>query len=107
MLGYITSYNATLSTGWHGARSSTAFGTELLAANDNIGLTGLLAPDALSKVELELDDLAKLNLQFVTIGRVVPHPLPAVLHIQRRPARLCFGPDLLSECDGSDPPEAV
>jgi uncharacterized protein (TIGR03437 family) len=72
MLGYITSYNATLSTGWHGARSSTAFGTELLAANDNIGLTGLLAPDALSKVELELDDLAKLNVQFVTVAVSFP-----------------------------------
>jgi uncharacterized protein (TIGR03437 family) len=72
MLGYMTTYNATLSSSWHGAKSSTAFGTELLAANDNIGLTGLLAPDSLSRVELELDDLAKMNVQFVTVAVSFP-----------------------------------
>src|ERR1035438_8568014 len=47
MQGYLSSYNATLSSQWNGAKSSAVFGTELLAANDNIGLTGLLAPNAL------------------------------------------------------------
>jgi uncharacterized protein (TIGR03437 family) len=72
MASYIGTYNNTLSSGWHGNKSSTAFGTELLAANDNIGLTGLLAPDALSKVELELDDLSKLGVQFVTVAVSFP-----------------------------------
>ena len=73
MQGYIGTFDtATLSPGWHGTKSSTAFGTELLAANDNISLKGILAPDALSKVQLELDGLAKLGVQFVTVGVSFP-----------------------------------
>jgi uncharacterized protein (TIGR03437 family) len=72
MAGYMNAYDATLSSSWHGTKSSTAFGTELLAANDNISLKGILAPDALSKVQLELDDLAKLGVQFVTVAVSFP-----------------------------------
>ena len=72
MQSYISPYYTTLGSGWHGAKSSTAFGTELLAANNNIGLKGILAPDALSKVQLELDNLAKLGVQFVTVAVSFP-----------------------------------
>jgi hypothetical protein len=72
MQGYLSSYNATLSSQWSGAKSPAVFGTELLAANDNIGITALLAPDALSKVEMELDGLAKLGVQFVTVAVSFP-----------------------------------
>ena len=72
MQGYLSSYNATLSSQWNGAKSPAVFGTELLAANDNIGITALLAPDALSKVEMELDGLARLGVQFVTVAVSFP-----------------------------------
>ena len=72
MQGNIGTFNTTLSSGWHGAKASTAFGTELLAANDNISLKGILAPNALSKVQLDLDDLAKLGVQFVTVAVSFP-----------------------------------
>jgi uncharacterized protein (TIGR03437 family) len=72
MQGYLSSYNATLSSQWNGAKSSAVFGTELLAANDNIGLTGLLAPNALSKVQMELDGMSKVGVQFVTVAVSFP-----------------------------------
>src|ERR1700691_2408699 len=73
MQGDMSTYNtATLSSQWHGAKSPVAFGTELLPADDNIGLTGLLASDALTKVQTELDDLAKLGVQFVTVAVSFP-----------------------------------
>ena len=72
MQGNIGTFNTTLSSGWHGAKSPAAFGTELLAANDDISLKGILAPNALSKVQLDLDDLAKLGVQFVTVAVSFP-----------------------------------
>src|ERR1035438_8876009 len=72
MQGYLSSYNATLSSQWNGAKSSAVFGTELLAANNNIGLTGLLAPNALSKVQMELDGMSKVGVQFVTVAVSFP-----------------------------------
>ncbi len=68
MESYISPFNDTLSSGWHGSKSSTAFGTELLAANSSISLKGITAPDALTKVEMELDDLSKTGVQFVTVA---------------------------------------
>jgi len=73
MQGYMGTFdNTTLRSGWHGTKAPTAFGTELLAANSNISLKGILSPDALSRVQLELNGLAKLGVQFVTIGVSFP-----------------------------------
>jgi uncharacterized protein (TIGR03437 family) len=86
MQSYIGTFDtATLSPGWHGTKSSTAFGTELLAANSNISLTGILAPDALSKVQLELDGLAKLGVQFVTVGASFPLLYPPFFEYNNDP----------------------
>jgi uncharacterized protein (TIGR03437 family) len=73
MQGYMGTFaTSTLSSGWHGTKSPAAFGTELLSANSNISLTGILSPNALSRVQLELDGMAKLGVQFVTIGASFP-----------------------------------
>jgi uncharacterized protein (TIGR03437 family) len=72
MQGYISPYNTTLGSQWHGAKSSTAFGTELLFANDNIGITGILSPDAMTRVNTELDGLAKMGVQMVTTAVSFP-----------------------------------
>lgn len=72
MQGDISTFNNTVSSQWSGAKAPTAFGTELLAANDNIGLSGILAPDALTKVQSELDGLSGLGVQFVTVAVSFP-----------------------------------
>ena len=72
MQGYISTFNTTLSSQWSNVKGTTAFGTELLFANSNISLAGILAPEALSKVQLELDGLQKVGVQFVTIGVSFP-----------------------------------
>ena len=73
MQGYLGTFNSTLSSQWNGTKSPpVAFGTELLSANDNIGLTGLLAPNALTKVQAELDGLARVGVQFVTFAVAFP-----------------------------------
>jgi uncharacterized protein (TIGR03437 family) len=70
---YLSTYNSTtLSAQWHGAKSPVAFGTELLSANDNIGLRGILASNALTRVQTELDGLAMLGVQFVTVAVSFP-----------------------------------
>ena len=73
MQGYLSTFNATLSSQWNGTKSPpVAFGTELLSANDNLGLTGLLAPNALTRVQAELDGLARVGVQFVTFAVAFP-----------------------------------
>ena len=72
MQGYISTFNTTVSAQWNDTTAPTAFGTELLSANSNISLKGILAANALSKVQMELDGLAKLGVQFVTIGVSFP-----------------------------------
>ena len=63
MQSYLNSFNATLNSQWDGTRPPVAFGTELLSANDNISLKGILAANALTKVETELNALAKLGVK--------------------------------------------
>jgi len=43
-----------------------------LSSNDNLGLTALLAPNALTKVQNELDGLSKLGVQFVVTAVSFP-----------------------------------
>ena len=54
-----------------GGHASTVIGTELLAANGNIG-TGLLKPSAISGVERELDAYAALGVRGVTVDVSFP-----------------------------------
>lgn len=72
MQSYLNSFNATLNSQWDGTRPPVAFGTELLSANDNISLKGILAANALTKVETELNALAKLGVQEVTTAVAFP-----------------------------------
>ncbi|MGA2736609.1 MAG: hypothetical protein ABSG65_04075 [Bryobacteraceae bacterium] len=72
MQGYIGAYNTTLGSQWKGSKAPTAFGTELLYANDNIGLTGILSADAMTRVNMELDGLAKVGVQMVTTAVSFP-----------------------------------
>jgi hypothetical protein len=72
MQSYINAFNTTISSQWNGTKAPVAFGTELLAADDNIGLSGLLAPNALTKVQTELDAFDRLGVQFVTIAVSFP-----------------------------------
>ncbi len=72
MQGYIGTFNTTVSSQWSYAKGPTAFGTELLSANDNISLKGILASNALTKVQNELDGLARVGVQFVTVGASFP-----------------------------------
>jgi uncharacterized protein (TIGR03437 family) len=72
MQSYISPYNTTLGSQWHGSKAPTAFGTELLSANDNIGLTGILSADAMTRVNMELDGLAKVGVQMVTTAVSFP-----------------------------------
>src|ERR1700683_3609016 len=65
---YISPFNATIASQWKGTKPSSAFGTELLSANSNISLTGILSPQALTRVQGELDGLSKLGVQFFTVG---------------------------------------
>jgi uncharacterized protein (TIGR03437 family) len=69
---YISPFNATIASQWKGTKPSSAFGTELLSANSNISLTGILSPQALTRVQGELDGLSKLGVQFVTVGVSFP-----------------------------------
>jgi len=72
MQSYISPFNSTIASQWKDSKSSSAFGTELLGANSNISLTGILSAQAMTRVQTELDDLSKLGLQFVTIGVSFP-----------------------------------
>jgi uncharacterized protein (TIGR03437 family) len=72
MESYISPFNATIASQWKGTRPPAAFGTELLSANSNISLTGILSPQAMTRVQTELDGLAKVGVQFVTIGVSFP-----------------------------------
>jgi len=72
MQGGLIASNATLTAGWNNSRSTVAFGTELLSSNDNLGLTGILAPNAMARVETELDGLSKLGVQFVVTAVSFP-----------------------------------
>jgi uncharacterized protein (TIGR03437 family) len=68
----LSSYNTTLTGQWHGSKSSTLFGTELLSSNDNLGLKGILASNAMEKVNTELDALSKLGVTFVVTAVSFP-----------------------------------
>jgi hypothetical protein len=57
-------------------RPATTIGTELLAANGNIG-TGLLHPQALAGVETELDAFRALGIRGVTVDVSFPLLLPS------------------------------
>jgi uncharacterized protein (TIGR03437 family) len=72
MESYISPFNATIASQWKGAKPSSAFGTELLSANSNISLTGILSAQALTRVQGELDGLSRLGVQFVTVGLSFP-----------------------------------
>jgi len=57
------------------ASTATTFGTELLAANGNLG-TRLLAASTLPSVQLELDAFARLGVRGVTVDVAFPLLLP-------------------------------
>ena len=68
----LSSSNTALTSAWHGTKSTTLFGTELLSANDNIGLKGILASNAMDKVNTELDGFSKLGVTLVTAAVSFP-----------------------------------
>lgn len=68
----LDSFNTTVNSQWNGAKSPVAFGTDLTAANANRGLQTLLASSTLGGVQLQLDGLAKVGLQAVTVGVSFP-----------------------------------
>jgi uncharacterized protein (TIGR03437 family) len=72
MQGYISTFNTTLSSQWNNTKAPTAFGTELLSANSNVSLKGILATNASLRVQNELDGLAKVGVQFVTVAVSFP-----------------------------------
>ena len=72
MQGYISAFNNTVSSQWNDTKGPTQFGTELFFANNNIGLAGILAPNTLTKVQTELDGMAKLGVQFVNVAVSFP-----------------------------------
>ena len=70
--GYLASFQTTLSTNWHGSKPPVAFGTELLSVNCNRGIQSLLTASTMAAAQAELDALAKVGVQSVTIAMSFP-----------------------------------
>ncbi|HYL74060.1 MAG TPA: IPT/TIG domain-containing protein [Bryobacteraceae bacterium] len=66
--GYLNSFDATINAQWNGSKSPVAFGAELTSADCNRGLQTLISPATINSVQLQLDGLASLGLQSVTIA---------------------------------------
>jgi uncharacterized protein (TIGR03437 family) len=70
--GYLSSFGSTIAAGWNGSKPPVAFSTDLLAANANIGVTGLLSASAMSNVQTSLDGFSRAGVQAVTIAVSFP-----------------------------------
>ena len=66
--GYLDTFNSTISSQWNGSKPPVAFGAELTAAEANRGLQALIAPNAINSVQLQLNGLASVGVQSVTVG---------------------------------------
>ena len=66
--GDLDTFNATLDSQWNGAKSPVAFAAELLAANDNRGLQVILSPETMDGVLRDLEGMARIGVQAVTIA---------------------------------------
>lgn len=65
---YLTTFQTTLSTQWHGDKSPVAFGGELTSADCNQGLAVLTSPNTIHAVNTQLDGFARVGVQSVTFA---------------------------------------
>lgn len=66
---YVDKLDKAVTSAWDGKRTAVSFSTDLLSANDNRGLQGLLNPRTMDGVRREMDAIAKrLGVQAITMS---------------------------------------